>query len=103
MLNLFISCISAKSGPQILSIKYECIFLFSNFLIIDLCNSSANYLLDIILFLTAPPEADLSGVTRLAKVFNGKASDHASEVEFYTKIYRPLKQVHVDIHHILDF
>ena len=42
LLNLLINCISAKSAPQILSIKGECTFLLSFFLIIGLCNSSAN-------------------------------------------------------------
>ena len=37
LLNLLINCISAKSAPQILSIKYEYTFRFSNFLIIGLC------------------------------------------------------------------
>ena len=42
-LNLLINCISS----QILSIKGDCTFLFLNFLIIGLCNSSANSLLEI--------------------------------------------------------
>ena len=44
LLNLLIDCIYA---PQILSIKGDCTFLFLNFLITDLCNSSANYPSDI--------------------------------------------------------
>ena len=48
LLNLLINCISATSEPQVLSIKGECTFLFLNFLIIGLCNSSPNSLLDII-------------------------------------------------------
>ena len=56
LLNLFINCISARSAPQILSIKGEYTFLFLNCLIISLCNSSANSLLNIISFLTVPPE-----------------------------------------------
>ena len=79
LLNLFINCISARSAPQILSIKGECTFLLLNFLIIGSCNSSANSLLEIISFLLPLPEV------------------------FYQKIYKPLKQVHVDIHHISDF
>ena len=63
-------------------------FFLQNFLIIGLCNSSANFLLDIILYLIAPSEADLS----------------ASKADFfYQNIYKPSKQVHTDIHHILDF
>ena len=42
LLNLVNNCISTISAPQILSIKDEYIFHFSNFLIIGLCNSSAN-------------------------------------------------------------
>ena len=59
LLNLLINCISAKSAPKILSIKNDCTFLLSNFLMISLCNYSANSLLEIISFLTAPPEVDL--------------------------------------------
>ena len=57
--NLPINCISARSAPQLLSIKVECTFLFSNFLIIGLFNSSANSLLEIFSFLTVPPEVFL--------------------------------------------
>ena len=46
------NCISARSVPQILSIKDECILLLSNFLITGLCNSFVNSLLEIISFLT---------------------------------------------------
>ena len=45
--NLLINCISAKSAPQILSIKGECTFLLLNFRIIGLCNPSANPLSEI--------------------------------------------------------
>ena len=48
LLNLLINCISAKSMPQILSIKSECTFLLLNLLIIGLGNSSANSLRHII-------------------------------------------------------
>ena len=50
LLNLLIDCISARSAPQILSIKDDCTFLFLNFLVIGLCNSSANSLLEISFF-----------------------------------------------------
>ena len=71
-----------------LSIKDEYTFRFSNFLIIGLCNSSANSWFDIISLLTPLREANLS----------------AGEADFFfQKIYKPLKQVHVDIHHILEF
>ena len=59
LLNLFINCISGKNAPQILSIKSECTFLFSNFPIIGLCNSSPNTLLEIVSFLIVPPETFL--------------------------------------------
>ena len=55
------------------------LFFSQFFLIIGLCNSFANSLLEIILFLTIPINV------------------------FYQKLYWPLKQVHVDNHHILDF
>ena len=51
LLNLLINYISASSSTQILSIKGNCTFLFSNFLVICLCNSSINYILGIISFL----------------------------------------------------
>ena len=38
---------SSKLAPQILSIKGECTSLLLNFLIIGLCNSSGNSLLEI--------------------------------------------------------
>ena len=40
LLNLQINCISAKSAPQILSLKDEITLPFSNFPVIGLCNSS---------------------------------------------------------------
>ena len=78
---------SAKYSPQILSTKGECTFVLLNFLITHLCNSSANFLSDIISFLTVPLEVDLS----------------TSEAVSLSKLYKPLKQVHIDIHHISDF
>ena len=39
LLNLLINCTSARSAPQILSIKGECTYLFWSFLIIALCDS----------------------------------------------------------------
>ena len=43
LLILLNNCISARSAPQILSIKVEYTFRFLNFqIIISLCNSSAN-------------------------------------------------------------
>ena len=80
LVNLLIKFISARSAPQILSLKNESNFLFLNFLIIGLCDSSANSLLDIISFLIALPD-----------------------VSFYQKFYKPLKKDRFDIHHVLDF
>ena len=68
LLNLLINCISARSAPQISSIKGDCTFHLLNFLIISLCNSSANYCVakcegrwsDIFSFLIPLPEAFLS-------------------------------------------
>ena len=59
-----ISCISAGSAPQILSIKVECTFLFLNFLKIGLCNFSANSLFNTFSFLVA----DLFRAAHMAKV-----------------------------------
>ena len=59
LLNLLINYISARSAPQILSIKGDCTFLFLNFLIIGLCNSSANCWSDIFSFLIPLPEVFL--------------------------------------------
>ena len=55
LLNLLVNCISARSVPQILSIKDECAFSFLNFLITGLCNSSANSLFEIFSFLIPIP------------------------------------------------
>ena len=53
LFDLLINCIPARSLPQTLSIKSECTFLLSNFLITGSCNSSASSLLEIISFLIA--------------------------------------------------
>ena len=42
LLHLLINWIFSRSPPQMLSLKEECTSDFSNVLIIDLCNSSAN-------------------------------------------------------------
>ena len=67
LLNLLINCISARSAPQILSIKVDFTFILLNFLIIGLCNSSTNCYLaksegrwsDIFSFKIALPEVFL--------------------------------------------
>ena len=56
LLNLLKNCLLAKSAPHLFPITDEYTFRFSNFLIIGLCNSSANSLLDLMLFLIVPPE-----------------------------------------------
>ena len=60
LLNVLINCISARSAPQIMSTKDKYTFRFLNLLITDLCNSSADSSLDLISFLIAPLETDLS-------------------------------------------
>ena len=60
LLNLLINCISARPAPQTWSIKGDCTFIFLNFLIIGLCNSSVNSLFEIFLFLIPLPEVLLS-------------------------------------------
>ena len=66
LLDLFIYCISVRLAPKILSIKGECTFLFLNFLIIGLRNSSANTWIEIFLFLIPLPEAEFSYLARAA-------------------------------------
>ena len=93
LLNLLINCILARSAPQILFMKSECNFLFSNILIIGLFNSYANCWFDILIFNATTSKFRIT-----------KFSDCAPVAEvFYQKIYKALKQVHVDVHHILGF
>ena len=86
LLNLLINCISTRYAPQILLINVEFPFLFFNFLIIDFCNSSVNSLFEIFSYL-------------ISDLF---ASVAVPPEVFLSKMYGPLKQVHVHIHHILD-
>ena len=51
---------SGKPEPQILSTKRDYAFLFLNFLIVALCNSSDNFLFEIFSFLTVRLEVFLS-------------------------------------------
>ena len=76
-LNLLINCISARSIPQILYITNKYTFPFWNFLIIYLSNSSVDSSFEIFIFLIPLPEADLSPLSRVAKV-----SDRAVKVNF---------------------
>ena len=67
-------------APQILPIKGECTFPSSNFLMLGLDNSSAKSSEQITSLLTVPTKAFLS-----------------------KDIYEIMKQLRVDIHHILNF
>ena len=73
LLNLLINYISVRSAPQILSIEDQCTFLFLNFLIIGLRNSSANSLFEIISILKSLPP----NFIRVDKVSDRKVSDRA--------------------------
>ena len=75
--------------------KDECTFISLNFLIIGLRNSFANSLLEMFSSLIAD-------LFRVAKV-SGLAGVSAPSDVSYQKIYKPLKQVHIDVRHILDF
>ena len=70
--------------------KGECTFLVLNFLIVPLFNSSANSLLEIISFL-------------ILDLFASVSTPPEPFLSFYEKIYKPLEQDRVDIHHILEF
>ena len=50
LLHLHIKCISARFALQILSMKNECTFLLLDFLMIVVCNSSSNSLLEMFYF-----------------------------------------------------
>ena len=67
LLNLLINCISARWAPGILSIKYECKFLFLTFLIIGFWNPSDNSLFKMFSFLIQLPEVFLSKVYKPLK------------------------------------
>ena len=95
LLNVLINRISAGLEPEIFSIKGEFSFLFFNFPIIGLCNSSANSLFAIFSFVI-PLLRNL--------FFVANVSDHVRVAEvFYQKIYKPLKQLHLHIHKMLAF
>ena len=72
-INLLINCILTRSAPQVSSIKCDCTFLFSNFLITGLCNFSTNCSCDILSFLIPLPEVFLSKhlqTTEVRSLFN---------------------------------
>ena len=89
------NCISTRSAPQLLFIKYECTFRFTNYLIIDLRNFSANSWFDIILF-------SISDLSCISKVFD-QTRVTAPPEDSLSKIYKPLKQNPFQFHHIKDF
>ena len=89
---LLINCIFARSLPEVSSLKYDSTFHFLNLLMIGWCNSPANCRVVIskgryfrIIWLLI---ANLFFRVRLPPSHN---------------IYKPLKQVHFDIHHVSDF
>ena len=61
LISLLINWISARSAPQILSIRGECTFLLLNFLIIGFYNSSADSLFEIFSFLM--PLSEIFNIT----------------------------------------
>ena len=92
---LIINCISDRSAPQILYLKDECIFRFSNFPIIGLCNPSANYWLKTVL----PLISDLSCVAKVTD----RGHLTALPEDFLSKTYKSFQEVRVDIHDIFGF
>ena len=82
LLYLLINCISSRSAPKILSLKDERTFHFPHFVIIGLRSSSADYW--------------FSGTTsELIPLTLGVA-------EAFSQITcKPMRQVHLDIHHII--
>ena len=64
LINLITNWISARSVPQILFLKDNYSFRFSNFLLIGLCNSSASSWFKIFSFLMPPRVAELSYVDK---------------------------------------
>ena len=67
LLSLLLNCVSTRYAPQILPIKGDRTFLFLNFLIIGLCNFSANALLELLSFLAVLPEVFLSKIYKPLK------------------------------------
>ena len=75
LITLLINWISAKSAPQILSIRGECTFLLLNFLIIGFYNSSADSLLGI-----------FSSLMPLAEIFNINTNFHESIIFLFLEL-----------------
>ena len=82
-LKFLMNCISARSAPQILSLKSECTFLSLNLLITGLYSPSAN--------------------SKGRCFLKYSHFWHHYQKLLYQKIYRPLKQVRVDVRHISKF
>ena len=91
LLHLLINWISAKSKPQILSIKGDFTFLLINFLIIDLFNSSANSLLEIFSFLNTTLRSFLFFIFYLLCLFHfykkTKIQNKFKNIILHKKIY----------------
>ena len=99
-IKFIIKSISATSALQILFLKDVCTFHFPGFPIICLSNYLPNSWFGIILFsvanLSCPSTvSDQGHVTAPPAVL--------APEDFLSKKYKPMKQVHIDIHHILDF
>ena len=90
LLNFLINYISVESAPQTLPLKDQYILRFSNFLIIGFCNSSAK------------SEGRWFGIISLLKLLPSNLFARVAE-PFYQNICKQLKQVLIDIDHILDF
>ena len=102
LLNLLINCISARSAPtKVLSIKGERTFLFSNFLIIGLCNLSANGWFDILSFLILlsanfyPPVAEAF----LRSLFNKKVINHWTKFTLISIVFHIFSNIKCFITH----
>ena len=85
-----------KIRPQILTLKDEYAFRFSNFLIVELCNSSSYSWFGIVLFSIA----DLSWVSRIAVISDEPCVAAPSEDFLSKKNCKPLKQDPFDNRHI---
>ena len=90
LLNLIINLLPARLAPQMLSINGDYNFHFSNFLLIGLCNSFANFWFEIFSILTAPPEADLSPDLSDLSIINALSHNTLSEAVLLGKSLKSL-------------
>ena len=97
LLYLLMNFICARSTTHMLSLKNNYTLHFLNFVIIGLCNSSANFWFDIFFLIV-----DLSG-----RVTTPPASTPVTKVlvpvDFLSKNCKPLKQDLFDIYHTWGF